>query len=685
MATSGTFNGSRGGDGNGPYLKLDWSIIDTDITNNKSKVRLTLKLVSDYYINFSADKPGDVEGSSFTYTSGFTGTGTKTLKTLDKWYTHNSDGTLTTTLSGSFDIKINWSGNYISSLSVSGSATFNTIPRASDFTAFTLSNTVLNKDAATTINYTLGRKTTSFSQYMTLKYGSKVIASWSTSSTGSLTRALSAAEVNAIITAMPNVVSGTLTLTMQTKSGSVNVGSSKSINEGISLNSAIVPTASGLTASIYGTGMDKTLNKYIQNMSKVTASFTSTAGYGATESSNTIIVRRQSDDANSQTIASSNGTTANVLSLSGIYEIIATIKDSRGRTATQTITITVDAYSPPTISVFTPHRGSPSSDVVADITATWSPLGTSNKADITIVAVDNVGTSVTLYTLNDITTGSFDTTQTYTGQSDASSFTYTMTITDSFGAKASSSVVIGTSFMEFCIAKGLGVGIGKVHQQGSLDVAGSIYLEGSVNVTGDIVLTDGSRITMPTNQYATGIKGAGLDMQNSDIVGINSIYMSDPLTNDAEALQFKKSTTPVGSWLAADWDSFRIFDGIGYLNGVPVFSDKTVSTIISTSGSYLSDTQSFPIPGGLSDCPNGLLFKWSYYNGTAAEDVGWCYHFVSKRHNSTGGIWMMCPYGFTTPVIAYKYVYVSETDISGHVRNAGGNEANMVLRAVYRV
>lgn len=483
MATSGTFTGARGGDSNGPWLSLEWERITEDIPNNRSEIRLTLRVHAEYSLYFSASKTGVLDGTSFTHTSGFSGTGSKVIKTKDVWVNHDSDGGRSEAFSASFNIAVTHSGNYVSSLSVSGTAVITAIPRASDFTAFTLANTVLNTSVATTINYTLARKSTAFTQDMTLKYGSKVIASWNTASTGALTRALSATEVNSILTAITTATSGSLTLTMQTKSGSTLIGSLVSRTAAFTLNAAIVPTATALSVSIYGTGRDKTILKYVQSISKVTASFTRTAGYGASISTSTITVKRQSDSGNSQTIASNSGTTANPVTLSGVYVVTGTVTDSRGRTATVSATITVDAYSVPSISKFTATRATPTTNVSAAITTAWSPLGTSNPTTILIKGVNNVGTVVTLYTLSNSTLGVLNTTQTYTAQSDASSYTYTMTVTDSFGKVATSVSKIGTSFVELTIAKGKGIGIGKVHESGALDVNGDANILGNVNAT----------------------------------------------------------------------------------------------------------------------------------------------------------------------------------------------------------
>lgn len=493
MATSGTFTGARGGSSTGPYLKLSWSLLSQDVANNKSQIRLTLQLVSDYSISFSSSKSGTLEGNSFTYSGGMSGAGTVTVKTLDLWYTHAADGTLTTTVDGSLALNISWGGSNTGTLTVSGSMNPTTIPRASDFTAFSLSNSVLNKDTAVTVNYTLNRKSTSFSQDMTLKYGSTVIKSWNTTGTGALTQTLSTAEVNSIISAMSTVTSGTLTLTMQTKSGTTNIGSLVSRTTSVSLNAAIAPTASALSVSIYGTGRDKTLAKYVQNITKVTASFTRTAGYGASISSSTIVVKRQSDNGDSQTIASNSGTTANAVKLSGTYSVVATVTDSRGRTATVSTTITVVAYSEPSISKFTTARlTSPSTSVSASITASFS-MGTDNPTDVTVVGVNNVGTSQSLYTLNDTTTSPINLSQTYTSQSDASAYTYTLTVTDSFGKKATATAKVTTTFVEMTIAKGNGIGVGKVWEKGVLDVGGDAYVSGKVE-TNRFITTGGRSV-----------------------------------------------------------------------------------------------------------------------------------------------------------------------------------------------
>lgn len=483
MATSGTYTSSRYGDSYGPWLQLYWTRTDIDEANNRSKLRLTLTLYSDRSLYFSSSKSGNLEGSSFTHTSGFSGTGSKTLRTLDIWVNHASDGSGSVTLNGTFDLDVSWSGNWIGTMSVSGTAYLDAIPRASDFTAFTLSNPTLNYNTSTTINYTLGRKSSAFSHEMTLKYGSKTIASWTDSSTGSRTRTLTAAEANSILYAMPAHVSGSLRLYMQTKSGSTNIGDEKYIIETVSVNSSMVPTATGLTYYITGTGRDKTINKYVQNFSKVTASFNANNAYGANIVETKITVKRNSDGADSQTIADTSGTLGRPIALSGTYKIEAYVKDSRGRSATTSSTFTVEAYSPPKITSMKASRGSIVTTTVAiPMTFSWSPLGTSNPANVTLIGVDNNDVATTIWTLSAQTSGAVNTTQNATAQADSKSYRYTLTVTDSFGNVAQSWSFVGTSFMEMTVKRGFGIGVGKIHERGALDVNGDIYAVGRMRI-----------------------------------------------------------------------------------------------------------------------------------------------------------------------------------------------------------
>jgi microcystin-dependent protein len=380
---------------------------------------------------------------------------------------HNDDGTRVCPASAYISMDV------VSSSSNGWNFTLTSIPRASGFSAFSMSSTLILPNTQYTVNYTLSKKYSGYSADLSLVWGGTTVATWNDAGDGARTHTLTTAEVNNLVNAMGGDWGG-IGLTMQTKNGSTNIGGAQSLYYNIKLDDSIKPSVSGLVASIFGTGRDSTLGKYVQGMSKVTSSFTVSPGYGASISTTRITVRRQSDQGDSQSISGNSGTISNPVALSGVYEIIADAWDSRGRYNGMAITITVNAYSPPSISKFTASRGTPTTSVLANIVAAWS-MGTDNPTTVIAKGKNNVGTETTLYTLSNSTAGSINTSPTWTGQVDTSSYTYTVTVTDSFGNVATAAVTIGVSFVEFCISKGKGISVGKIWERGALDVAGDIY------------------------------------------------------------------------------------------------------------------------------------------------------------------------------------------------------------------
>jgi hypothetical protein len=419
---------------------------------------------------------------------------------------HNADGT------GRVDIYSQITMDVVTSGSNGWGFGLTTIPRAS---TPTLSATTF--DMGTTITIYTNRKSTGFTHTVRYSWYSKN-ANIATGVTDSctFTPPLSFADD------VPNATSSWGTVLVDTYNGGTLVGT-QSVTFTANVPTSIVPTASGLAVSIAGTGRDKTLALYIQGISKVTASFTSAATYSATISSNTISVKRQSDGADNQNISGASGTIVNPVALSGTYVITATATDSRGRTATVTTTITVQAYSPPTVNMFSTARSSvTSTSVLATINVAWS-LAANNPTNVTVVGVDKSNVSTTFYTLNGSTAGSLNTTQTYTNQVDTSAYTYTITITDSFSNVAKATATIGVAFVEFCLSKGYGIGVGKIWERGALDVAGDMYVNGSIHdIISDVIALQPGWSWFQANDYSNS--------------GINPAYEEPSYSKSADGL-----------------------------------------------------------------------------------------------------------------------------------------------------
>lgn len=668
MATSGTFTGSRGGGSTGPYLSLAWSRVETDIANNRSKIRLTLKLHASHYINFSASKSGKLHGQSFTYTGGMKGTGSKTLRTRDVWVNHNADGSKSQSFSASFNIAITYGGSRVNSLSVSGTASIDTIPRTS---SFSISGNTLGSPITVSIN----RASSAFTHEVIydLPDGSRR-ASWSGVTTSkTFTPSLADAQY------IKNSTSGTAKIVVRTYHGSSYIGSTYKTFK-MNVPSSIKPSATGLKVSISGNGRDKAIGKYVQGVTKVTASFTRNTMHGATVKASHILIRRASDNANSQTINGNSGTTSNAVGLSGTYEAIAWLRDSRGREASSKLTFEVEAYSAPKISKFDVRRGSPSSSVIANIAVGWSSLGTSNPVDIKVVGKSDSGTSATHYTLKGSTAGSLNTTRTFTGQSDASSYTYTITATDSFGKKATANGTVGTAFIELTVAKAKGVGIGKVHERGSLDLAGEAYVSGQLYLSPPV----NQNYPYPRLQmHSADVNGhAYIEWFGRD--GERKAYVGVPNGNAKHVKIANSINSDRHGHVEFTDQRLSMLDETAYYNDRPVFSSETEK--LWEGAIHLQASQTVTPSKPIKDCPHGWILVWSAYVNGSSSNASWDYTFIPRAWREladwAGGSEIPLMENST---IVRKYVYIGDTTIKGHDRNREAPNNRKVLRYVLAI
>lgn len=491
MASSGIINGNQSG--TQPYLRLAWNIVSQDIPNNRSRVRLQLILVSPYSLHFSASKTGSNNGSSFTYTGGFSGTGTRTLNTREIWVNHNSDGTRSQSVSGSFNIAVSWSGSQLNTISVSGSMNLDTIPRASEITAFSMGGS-LQESSSNLVNVRLNVYSESFRFDVSLRYGSTTIATWNNqnfSHNSSRSLSLSSTQVNNLLSVMRNTSSGTVTIRVQTKSGSAgnNIGSLQTRNATANVHSNVHPFSSQPSASISGSGRDSTINRYVQNVSRVAMSAsTFTAGYGATITSRTLIIRHSSGTQVERSEHNGTSATSPTLRRSGTYNIYSQITDSRGRSYTSGARqITVQEYAEPVIRGFRADRleATPTSvDIRRE--GNHSSLGGLNPADIVASyrTLNGNWQEISHASLPNHTSDSFGATPTSTGHSVTESFEFRLLVTDSFNNTAEATATVSTQRVVLDVHKNEGVGVGKIHERGVLDVDGEAHFAGDLFVNG---------------------------------------------------------------------------------------------------------------------------------------------------------------------------------------------------------
>jgi Siphovirus protein of unknown function (DUF859) len=191
-------------------------------------------------------------------------------------------------------------------------------------------------------------------------------------------------------------------------------------------------------------------------------------------------------------------------------------------------------------------------------------------------------------------------------------------------------------------------------------------------------LLEVDRISLGTSQYADSTGGAGLDLNNSDIIGLNSMYFNDEMTSNNEALQFPKSGFV--EFDKSTYDSFRVYNGTGFLNEKPIFTSD--NEVLWEGALYMKGDQNVTPSKSITNCPNGWILVWSHYSGGTAGDYDWNYTVVPKSHKSGTGVWAIVGTHFDG--ITGKYVYVSNGSISGNNSNTDstGERNTVVLRKV---
>lgn len=202
----------------------------------------------------------------------------------------------------------------------------------------------------------------------------------------------------------------------------------------------------------------------------------------------------------------------------------------------------------------------------------------------------------------------------------------------------------------------------------------------------------GMRLVFGANKFAStasqGETGGGaMYMNNSDITGINGLWFSDWTSNTGEGLLYLKSGRPFASTNVADYNHVAVRDGVLFIDNDPVGMMGASYDFLWEGGSYLGEstqgTHTVTPSRKMSDCPNGWILIWSEYTvGTGPKNSGWQFTYIPKRFGvlSTGGVWMPLAGAGGRPIA--KYIYISDTTLTGHPRNDDDPQSDVVLRVV---
>lgn len=269
---------------------------------------------------------------------------------------HNADGSKSISVSASFNNADR--GTYLPTTgSCSGSLKLTTIPRA---TTPSIDKPSLDCGSAIKISGTSASSNFSHKVYVTWN-GTKTQIG--TIASGTTTPSFSYTIPTDWEKNIPDSTSGIATFTLETISGSTSVGS-KTVNATIKVRSGVVPSIG--TVSISDTNsICVGIGQYVQSQSKLKFSIATSGNQGST-------ITSVSTKFNDQTYSGSTFTTQTIQN-SGTLSYTITVTDSRGRTATKSGSVTVTAYSPPSLTNVSAKRAN-SSYAVDESSGTYALL-----------------------------------------------------------------------------------------------------------------------------------------------------------------------------------------------------------------------------------------------------------------------------------------------------------------------
>lgn len=460
-----------------------------DASTNQSNVTVKMYAQSDSssYGAYNLDASGNtvkmtVNGKQVvnkTMAMDFRNKATVQLASWTGAISHGSDGSKKLDCSGSFSIS---GSSYLSGGSISCSIQLESIPRA---TKPTLSSSSVDLGSAVTINISPAVSSWTHNIYYRIGTGDWVRFATGVKSNYSWTVPL------AIASSYPTATKGTITIGLNTYNGSTQIGGTQTVNLNITIPASVAPSVSTIAISETVSGLSNF--GYVQTKSKLKIVASASGSYGSSIRSYVYNIGSQSYSGLENTY-----TMSDEVRDSGTVAVTVTVTDSRGRTASKTVSITVLAYSLPQITNFECSRcGDANGSANANgqyLKVTFgysvSPLNNKNQANCVLkYSVYDDGkwgglTSKTQYTYS----GTYISATAILNT--ASTYQVGLVVTDSFGT-ASFYKEIGTAVRLLSyIVKRFAIAIGKIPEIDNIfDVALETIFRKKVTMNSDLAVT----------------------------------------------------------------------------------------------------------------------------------------------------------------------------------------------------
>lgn len=682
MATSGNIDRSLA---SWLTMRINWVVNSQSVANNTSNVTVKVQLITgNGSISSSASKAIEVSINGTTYSStttiGIAKNTTKTLytKTLD--IPHNSDGTKSLALNCTltFDVTISdawWGDRYLG-----GTASLNTIARASTFTR----TGTAEIGSPQTIKIT--KKNSSFTH--TLKY------TWDGTTTTIVTKTADSSyswtPPASMAAKIPNSTSGTCVLTCETYNGTTLIGSD-TLSFTLSVPSSVVPTISAFTHSEAVSGLASKFANYVDTKSKIKFTVTAAGTQGATIKSYNVSIAGQA-------FTSATGTTKEinlgVKTESGqFFTATATVTDSRGRTAKATTSILVLPYTPPTITGLSVKRCLSTGEVNDEGTFFLmkfnAKVASVNGKNVGYITIGFKETTATTYT-NYITSENFGT-ELATPEAGVVISNAIFLTDKAYHVKITvvDNLTTITSVYEVSTAKPMidlkrnkkGVGIGIVATEDDLlDVGYKTRFYGGIKPMTIASGTNLDTLTKP-NKYASEYPANTTYYANCNLPANTGRYF----TVDVEAVNdnnIKQTFTSIDGTTARTWERFKSsLSGTSW--GAWVCTSDLGGTLLwgstaSDTGYYMTAGHTATLSEKVSAQQNGIVLVFSTITSGTVKNENFNHVFVPKKFVAIqSGMGTSCfIHDAEFANVASKRLYIYDDKITGHANNSSTATSN---------
>lgn len=594
----------------GMTLQADYSYTQ-NTSANTSNVTVILKLANHYALYSSALSGSyiSVGGSKTNYskTISYGGSTTTTTELTRKTVTitHKSDGTATCNISGTFVMNGTYRGSSVGTMSVNQTITLPTIPRSSSLTVPTSIST------GTTLSGTVTPSSSSFNHKIYIKVGSSV------KNTISLSAGTTAFSDVIEHSWFPSTTSGTVTVTLETYNGSTLIATT-SKNVTANVPTSVAPSVTAFTAAIAANGLS---GLYVQGKTTATLSATATVAGGATIKSYTYSGPNVTASANSVTVVASTITTAAIKS-SGTLTYTVKVQDSRGRTASKSLTISVQAYSNPTIGPVAVQRCDANGNISQSgtyarytVNSSYASVGGKNTRTVTVAYSSNNGTSYSAETTLQAATDTANTkTGTYGGSfAIASTYILRFTIKDAYGATKTITAPLQSAERPININwNGKGVSIGAMSTKQAFEVSMPAEFNDALIAKSDLTVNGNMTLNGAFTHYGLG--------------GIAKVVSGDWNTACGDVTGFFRGAQLTNSpALAHDWlyvvqiahsSVYKTQIAFNYYGGDGIFRRVLSNNAWSEWKTVVFDsnfTQDFD-QAGYTKLPNGFIVQWGAIN-----------------------------------------------------------------------